>query len=81
MRKYGCLGQKWLWDKLSDVFSEEKNKNNKQNKNISQRGSGGHDKNLSRKPVPFFLSFFLVFHFFFGFTALFENLHQNKLKK
>ncbi len=69
MRKYGCLGQKWLRDKLSHVFSEEKNKNNKQNIKNSQRCWA--TTNISQESPSFFFSFFLVFTFLCGFAALF----------
>jgi hypothetical protein len=75
MRKYGCLGQKWLRDKLRDVFSEEKN--NKQNINKEQPEMLGHDKYLSRKPVLFFL-FFSCFSLFFVALRLFLKICVKK---
>jgi hypothetical protein len=79
MRKYGCLGLKWLRDKLSHVFSEEKNKNNKQNIKNSQRCSA--TTNISQESPSFFFSFFLVFQFFLWLCGSFYKFASKKIEK
>jgi len=79
MRKYGCLGLKWLRDKLSHVFSEEKNKNNKQNIKNSQRCSA--TTNISQESSSFFFSFFLVFQFFLWLCGSFYKFASKKIEK
>jgi hypothetical protein len=75
----GCLGRKWLRDKLSDVFSEEKNKNSKQNIKNSQRCSA--TTNISQESLSFYFSIFLVFHFFVWLCGSFQKFASNKIEK
>jgi hypothetical protein len=82
MRKYGCPEQKWLRDKLSHVFSEEKNKNNKQNikKARDVRSATTNISQEREKPVLFIL-FFSCFSLFCVALRLFLKNCLKKIEK